>query len=145
MSGEVPRWKLRFASFTKALAVLDGAVGLSERRPLSDLEKQGMIQAFEFTHELAWNLLKDFYESQGSTGIQGSRDAVRLAFNRGFIVNGQVWMEMIISRNRTTHTYDQKTADAIVDEIEQSYLSEFLALKKRFEEMEADECPTPLD
>jgi hypothetical protein len=49
------RWRQRLANYSAALAQLQAAVQLSRQRALSDLEKQGLIQAFEFTHELAWN------------------------------------------------------------------------------------------
>jgi len=51
------RWQQRFANYKKALRQLQSAVELSDQRELSQLEKQGVIQAFEFTHELAWNVL----------------------------------------------------------------------------------------
>ncbi|MGC8744755.1 MAG: nucleotidyltransferase substrate binding protein [Verrucomicrobiia bacterium] len=60
-----------------------------------NLEKQGLIQSFEYTYELAWNVLKDNLQMQGETDIHGSRDAIRLAFRRGLIDEGEVWMDMI--------------------------------------------------
>lgn len=80
---------------------------------LSELEEQGLIQAFEYTYELAWNTIKDFYEHQGETGIQGSRDAIRLAFRRKLIAHGDVWMRMIQSRALTSLTYNEDTAQDI--------------------------------
>ena len=68
---EDPRWLQRFANYKKALQHLNMAVNLSGSRDLSDLEKQGVIKAFEFTYELAWNVVKDFYESKGEINIQG--------------------------------------------------------------------------
>lgn len=124
------RWAQRFSNYSKALRKLEGALNLSAERPLTDLEKQGLIQAFEFTHELAWNTIKDFYENQGETGIQGSRDAIRLAFRRGLIASGDVWMEMIKSRNRTSHTYDEATMESIFSAVRDSYFAEFLLLEK---------------
>lgn len=116
-------------------------MALAAVRPLTDLEKQGLIQAFEFTHELAWNTMKDFYEFQGESGIQGSRDAARLAFRRGLITSGEVWMDMIGSRNLSSHTYDEKTADDIVNDIRERYFHEFILLEEhlnREKEAEGD-------
>ncbi|MBE3037213.1 MAG: nucleotidyltransferase substrate binding protein, partial [Chloroflexi bacterium] len=95
------RWKRRLANFRKAFGRLDDAVLLLRQRDLSDLERQGLIQAFEFTHELAWNLMKDWFDYQGSFQISGSRDATREAFRMGLIQDGEVWMEMIRSRNQS--------------------------------------------
>ena len=128
------RWKQRFQNFTKALARLGAAVELATERDLSDLEKQGLIQAFEFTHELAWNTLKDFLAYQGvEHSLVGSRDATRLAFENQLIKNSEAWMEMIKSRNKTSHTYNEETADEIATLIIESYYSEFEQLRTRLE------------
>ena len=95
-----------------------------------------LIQAFEFTHELAWNTLKDFLESRGNAKIFGSKDATRQAFAAGLIENGETWMAMIRSRNQTTHTYDQTTADEIARAITTSYVAEFGKFQKRLAELE---------
>lgn len=89
------RWQQRFANFTKALAELTDAVQLSRQRPLTKLEQQGLFQAFEYNYELAWNCIKDFYQFQGETDIQGSRDAFRLAYLRNLVSDGELWMSMI--------------------------------------------------
>lgn len=137
MSSEDIRWKQRFVNFGKALARLSDAVELGRKRPLSDLEKQGVIQAFEFTHELAWNTLKDFLQSRGNTeAIYGSRDATRLAFAAGLIEHGEVWMEMILDRNRSSHTYDPQTAEAVYRAATERYHPEFLKLQKHLSGLE---------
>ena len=108
------RWKQRLDNFSKAFAQFEKGVAIGEKRTLSDLEKQGLIQAFEFTHELAWNVLNDYFSYQGASSITGSRDATREAFQKGLITDDEGWMEMIRSRNQTSHTYNQTTADEIV-------------------------------
>ncbi len=119
------RWKQRLANFKKAFARLDDAVLLSRQRSLSDLERQGLIQAFEFTHELAWNIMKDWFEYQGNTDISGSRDATREAFRMGLIQDGETWMEMIGSRNQSSHTYNIETAAEIAKAIDDRYWQAF--------------------
>jgi nucleotidyltransferase substrate binding protein (TIGR01987 family) len=89
------------------------------------LEQQGLIQRFEFTHELAWNVLKDYFYYQGSTNINGSRDATREAFQKGLIQDGDQWMAMIVSRNQSTHTYNQDTAQVLVENITENYIHLF--------------------
>ena len=121
VSQQTPRWIQRLENYTKALSQLNDAVALSHQRQLSYLEKQGLIQAFEFTHELAWNTIKDYFTHQGNTSITGSRDAIREAFKYNLIQNGEGWMEMIISRNQTSHTYNLQIADAIEHKICQEY------------------------
>lgn len=119
------RWQQRLINYEKALSQLSEAVMLSQERELSGLEEQGLIQAFEFTHELAWNVIKDYFIYQGNTSITGSRDATREAFASGLIVDGENWMEMIISRNKSSHTYNQVTADEITEKITDSYYELF--------------------
>ena len=133
MSSPDSRWMQRFDNFKRALAQLRKAAVLAGERKLTELEQQGMIQAFEFTHELAWKTLKDFLEASGVTELYGSVKATRAAFSRGLIENGEVWMEMIQSRNRSVHAYDQATADQIAADILASYVTEFDRLEQRLE------------
>jgi nucleotidyltransferase substrate binding protein (TIGR01987 family) len=132
---ETPRWRLRLGHFERAHARLREAVELARQRPLSELEQQGLIQAFEFTHELAWKVLKDYFAYQGVTGITGSRDAVREAFATGLVQDGEGWMDMITSRNLTSHTYNVEVADAIAERILSRYAPLFDALLERLREI----------
>lgn len=111
------RWKQRFDNYLRAFETLRRAVELAQQRDLSELEQQGLIQGFEFTHELAWNVLKDYLEETGVSGIIGSKGATREAFKNGLISDGESWMEMIKSRNLSSHTYNQDTADEVVANI----------------------------
>jgi nucleotidyltransferase substrate binding protein (TIGR01987 family) len=129
------RWRQRFNSFLKAFSQLEGAVILSNERNLTALEEQGMIQAFEYTHELAWKMTKDFLEEKGNSELFGSKDTTRLAFKLGIIENGEVWMDMIKSRNLTSHTYNEDTAQSIVADIKNRYFTEFEKIKVRFESL----------
>jgi nucleotidyltransferase substrate binding protein (TIGR01987 family) len=129
------RWQQRFSNYKKALVQLKDAVNLSRQRELSVLEKQGLIQAFEFTHELAWNCLKDFLEFKGQTGIYGSKDATRKAFELGLLENGDAWMDMIQSRNRSSHTYNQQVMQEIIEAIIESYNDLFISLANKLEQL----------
>ncbi|MEI7869671.1 MAG: nucleotidyltransferase substrate binding protein [Candidatus Methylumidiphilus sp.] len=135
MNNQDIRWRQRFDNYQNALEALTEAVELYRQRPLSKLEKQGLIKAFEFTHELAWNVIKDYFEYQGKTSIMGSRDATREAFNRGMITDGENWMEMIRSRNLTSHTYNQETADEIVEDTVNIFHNLFLQLESKLTEL----------
>jgi nucleotidyltransferase substrate binding protein (TIGR01987 family) len=139
MSHEDIRWIQRFNSFTKAFTQLQAAVGLSKERPLSQLEQQGLIQAFEYTHELAWKTLKDFLESRGEQDLYGSKDSSRAAFKAGLIANGSVWMEMIESRNLTSHTYNEATAAAIAGAVSDKYAAEFVLFREKMESLRREE------
>jgi nucleotidyltransferase substrate binding protein (TIGR01987 family) len=119
------RWKQRLQNYKKALVALKNAVKLSRERKLTELEKQGTIQGFEFTFELAWNVMKDYLEEQGIIGIIGSKGAVRHAFNEGLIEEGQLWMDMIRDRNLASHVYDEETAEILVAAITGTYYDQF--------------------
>ena len=133
------RWIQRFNNFKKALSQLNEAVTLAQQRPLSKLEGQGLIQAFEFTHELAWNTLKDFLVSRGVQNLYGSKDVTRTAFNTELIQNGEAWMDMIQSRNLTSHSYDEATAAQIASAIRGTYFAEFEALRIKLDELRQEE------
>jgi nucleotidyltransferase substrate binding protein (TIGR01987 family) len=127
------RWHQRLDNYERALTQLTLAVELASKRALSDLEKQGLIQAFEFTHELAWNVMKDYFFFQGQSNITGSRDAVREAYQKGLVEDGEAWMEMIKSRNQTHDTYKQDVAGTIVCHIIDLYCKCFCQFLKKME------------
>ncbi|MCA9979992.1 MAG: nucleotidyltransferase substrate binding protein [Anaerolineales bacterium] len=126
------RWVQRYSHFSKALSQLSKFIAKGE---LNELEEQGIIQAFEYTYELAWNLLKDYFEAQGETNIHGSRDAFRLAFRRGLITEGEIWMNMIKDRTLSVHTYNEATAKKISQAVFEQYYPEFVQLSARFQQI----------
>ncbi|MCC2625942.1 MAG: nucleotidyltransferase substrate binding, family protein [Burkholderiales bacterium] len=135
MTNKDIRWPQRFSNYDKALKKLAQAIALAKQRQLSDLENQGLIQAFEYTHELAWNTLKDFLVERGNNEIYGSRDATREAFKLGIIVDGEIWMNMIKSRNQTSHTYNEEVAGQITEMVIKSYFNEFITLHSTLSKM----------
>ena len=133
------RWIQRFAHFSQAFSQLKEAVELAQVRKLSKLEEQGLIQAFEYTHELAWNTLKDFLEERGARNLYGSKDTTREAFKRGLIDNGEAWMDMINSRNLTSHTYNESTAAQIASAILEVYFPEFSAFQEQMAKIKRED------
>ena len=131
------RWKQRFDNYLRAFQSLIEAVELSQVRALSTLERQGLIQGFEFTHELAWNLLKDYLTHQGFTDLIGSRDATRLAFKNALIADGEAWMDMIKAPNLSSHTYNPEVAASIEQDILTRFYPAFCALKETFSALNA--------
>ncbi|MGI6407493.1 MAG: nucleotidyltransferase substrate binding protein [Thiopseudomonas sp.] len=115
------RWIQRLSNYQHVRQRLTDAVELAATRELSDLEKQGLTQTFEFVFELAWNLMKDYFVYQGNPDITGSRDAIRSAFKAGLVADGEGWMEMIKSRNQSLHTYNESVANEICGKILESY------------------------
>jgi nucleotidyltransferase substrate binding protein (TIGR01987 family) len=122
------RWKQRFYNYQKAVNQLTKFI---EKGELNELEEQGIIKAFEYTYELAWKVIKDYYEQQGEVAIQGSRDAIRIAFQRGLIADGDNWMKMIKSRIASVHTYNLEVVKQINQDIHNIYFQLFLELQKK--------------
>lgn len=135
------RWKQRFGNYLRAFQNLARGVELAQTRELSELEQQGLIQSFEFTHELAWNVLKDYLEDEGFTDIPGSKSASRKAFERGLITDGEVWMAMIKDRNLSSHTYNPETAEQIVRDILEQFYPAFDRLARDFGQRYAEANP----
>ncbi|MEL6350219.1 MAG: nucleotidyltransferase substrate binding protein [Cyanobacteria bacterium J06627_28] len=130
------RWKQRFDSYQKALAMLTKFIDKGE---LNELEEQGFIQAFEYTHELAWKLLKAFLEDQNPQAkLYGSRDVTRKAFNLGLIDEGHMWMDMIKDRNQTSHTYNKEIAQKISGDVRTKFFDKFVALEAKMKTMKND-------
>lgn len=134
------RWQQRFQNYRQALSRLTAAVRLSKERPLSELEQQGLIQGFEYTHELGWNVLKDYLEAQGFVGIIGSKGAAREAFKNGLVEDGEAWMDMIKARNLTSHTYKTEVAEDIVKNILGRFHPALVAMERRFADLEKTEA-----
>lgn len=142
------RWEQRFSNYRKAFEKLSQAVKYIKDKfeeenedidqaesVLDEVLKEGLIQRFEYTHELAWNVMKDYAEYQGDASIRGSRDATRAAFKMALVSNGEVWMDMIKSRNETSHTYNEETADEIFLKIIEGYFSAFEKFTIAMEEL----------
>ena len=126
------RWIQRFSNFKKAFEQLQKAFLLSTQRELSDLEKSGVIQTFEYTFELAWKTLKNFLEHKGNFDILGSRDAIKLALQYN-IIYGNEWLEMIKARNLTSHIYSEEEVEEILEAILHRYYPKLLELKEKLE------------
>ena len=129
------RWKQRFANYRRALSQLKKFIDQGE---LSELEEQGLVKAFEYTYELAWTTLKDFLEYRGQTDIFGSRDAIRKAFQLNLIDDGDNWMDMLTSRNKTSHTYNRETAEEICRAVKDVYFSLFKTLESRLNTLQSE-------
>ena len=125
------RWIQRFKSYKKALAALERSVIAAQERDLNEMEEQGLVQGFEFTFELSWKLLKDYLESKGFKDFHGSKDTFKLAFQEGLINDGEKWMEMIDTRNRSSHTYEESIAKQIISLVLSEYFVKFKELSEK--------------
>lgn len=125
------RWLQRFNNFQKALNRLGEAVTIiNNNSGLQNIEllKEGLIQRFEFSHELAWKVMKDYLEYQGYSDIRGSRDTFRRALSVG-IINSPRWIDSIQTRNITSHTYDEEITNSTLETV----ITEYYPLMRDFE------------
>lgn len=120
---KAPRWQHRFDSFRRAFLLLREAVDQMDERGLTQLEKEGMIQRFEYTWELAWKLLKDMLEAEGVvlSTVTPAR-VIRAAATAKLIERGDVWLEALDARNALSHTYSLKTFELTIKAIRLKYL-----------------------
>lgn len=138
------RWEQRFSNYEKALHKLNQSVEYIQNNffeekygdldnVLDEMLKEGLIQRFEYTFELAWNVMKDYAVFQGNANVGGSRDAIREAFELQLITDGKLWMDMISSRVKTSHTYNEETAEEIYSKILNKYHPAFVDFQKVME------------
>lgn len=122
------RSRQRFENFTRALGLLREALTFPVAE-LSDLEREGLVQRFHYTFELAWQVLADRLEHEGvALDVATPRSTVRAAFAAGLLADGELWIDMINDRNRTVHTYDETRLEAVVANVRARYFAAFEAL-----------------
>ncbi len=118
MSKQDIRWRQRFQNFKKAFEKLrDSVLKVDE---LSDLEKEGMVQRFEYTFELAWKTLKDYLEEQ-QVNAKFPREVIKQSFHYEIIQDGEIWMDMLVKRNLMAHTYEETILRDSVQKIANEY------------------------
>jgi nucleotidyltransferase substrate binding protein (TIGR01987 family) len=119
------KYHFKFINFQKAFILLGERILILKNDPDNDLIQAGVIQTFEFTFELGWKLLKSYMSYKGIESDFFPRNVIKLAFQNGVISNGQVWLEALESRNKTSHTYNGKFAGQLSTNIIQSFYPAF--------------------
>ncbi len=122
------RWKQRYKNYEKAYSQLERFTDVED---LNEMEKQGLIKAFEYTYELAWKTLQDLLKEKGYIGIVGPKPVIEQSFQDGYITDGNGWSRMHKSRNLTSHTYDEETAEEIIERIRIEYIQLLGDLRER--------------
>ena len=114
------RWQERFEFYQKAILSLK--IALQKYDKLSDLEQDGAVQRFEFTFELAWKTLQDYFTEGGYLDAKGPRNAIKRATENALIEDGYLWLQMLENRNELNHTYDEAKSRQILDQVVMDYL-----------------------
>ncbi|MFS0772346.1 nucleotidyltransferase substrate binding protein [Sphingomonas sp. 1P08PE] len=124
--GERPRWRYRFDNYHRAFVLLREAMELLAERSLTPLEREGIIQRFEYSWELAWKTLADFLVHQGiMVPAVSPRTVLRAAYESGFVTRGEDWMAALDARNKMSHTYDLRQFEAVIVQIRERFFSLF--------------------
>lgn len=137
------RWRQRLDNYKKECSKLIMAAEKIKSVSGYDSDMQELvcevpIQRFEFTHELAWNVMKNYETYQGDNEVGGSRDAIRKALSIGFVDN-PLWLDTIIDRNRKSHNYDESAANDIQDSVINEYIPLFTDFQNMVERIEREE------
>lgn len=125
------RWRERFQNFEKSYKLLEKYINQEDK---NELEKAGIIQFFEMTFELSWKLLKDYLESIGYE-VNSPRGAIKQSYQIELIDQGHIWMDALLDRNITTHTYNDEIAEKMLKDISERY---FPQLKKLYERLKRE-------
>lgn len=123
------RWKQRFQNFESTLKHLEKALEIKDP---DIIQRAGMIQFFEMSFELSWNMMKDYLSEQGFTEVKSPRDSIKKAFETDLISDGNGWLKMMEDRNLTSHAYDEETAKEIEKFIRLEHYSLLEKLYKTF-------------
>ena len=111
------RYVQRFENYKKSFLLLKEALALQNP---SLLEKAGIIQFFETSFELSWKLMKDYLEYLGYD-IKSPRDSIKTGFQVKIILDGELWLDALMDRNLTVHTYDEEIANEVYFKIKNTY------------------------
>ena len=137
MTDRTPRWVYRFKNYKRAFILLREAI--ESEKELTQLEKEGCIQRFEYAFELGWKTMKDFLEGEGvSLPVITPATVIRAAFEARLITDGQVWTDALDARNKMSHTYDFSKFEQVIADISKRYLAAMESLYMFFLEKEAD-------
>ena len=121
MEERKPKWHERLTTYKNAVDRLTEVINLSKQHTLNEFERDSLIKRFEFSYEMAWKLMMSYEKENGITGVLGSKDVIRQAFKLSLVSNGEAWLEMVDTRNRTSHLYDEEMAADVIDEIIYTY------------------------
>ena len=140
MENKTPKWHERLAIYQNAIDRLTEVVALNKQRSLNQFERDSLIKRFEFSYEMAWKLMMSYEKENGISEILGSRDVIRQAFKLSLINNGEAWLEMVDTRNRTSHLYDEEMATDVMDEIIYTYYPLLMELRDTMVQMMNKQC-----
>ena len=121
------RWVQRFENYKQALANFDETVACIKKEGLSKIYTMALIQAFEIVFELAWKTMKDYLEFSGIIA-NTPRETIKEAFSANIIANGQMWINMMEARNKTSYEYNEEFFQQVSQDVLNNYSKQFANL-----------------
>ena len=88
------------------------------KQPENELQRDAVVQRFEFTFELSWKLIAEVLKYKGFE-VYGPRDSLRSGAENAIIIDAEVWMSLLEARNLTVHTYDEETSREVYEKSKQ--------------------------
>jgi nucleotidyltransferase substrate binding protein (TIGR01987 family) len=132
------RWKQRFENYARAVALVEEALA-NGSAALSKLEREGLMQRFEYTVELGWKTMKDYMDHAGlRLETLTPKAVVAAAWQARIIPDGQIWVDMLVHRNMLSHRYDEEAVNEVVKALEGRYLTELKALRQWLADREGE-------
>ncbi len=117
--------KTKLNNFSNAIKRLKEAIDEFEKNNISDVIRDGVIQRFEFTYELAWKTTKEYLEDIGIVDRNSPKAVIKEAYAQKLIVDEKNWLLMLADRNMTSHVYKEEMAEEIAERIINNYINEF--------------------
>ena len=125
------RWLQRFENFEKASINLNETIECIKQNGINKIYTMALIQAYEIVFELAWKTMKDYLEFNGII-TDTPRETIKEAFSKNIISDGQIWIEMMEARNKTSHIYKEEYAKSLCDDILNIYSKQIINLLEFF-------------
>ena len=116
------KFQQRMLSLGKALKLLQDVHSVYLKQPNEEIYQMALIQSFEFSFELSWNVIKYFIEYNELAQLRYARDVIKQAFHKGIISDGQVWLDMLENRNKLSHVYDKALTKDVIQQISKVYV-----------------------
>lgn len=125
----------KIENYKHAFAQLEDAVMRYLASPQDTLYRDGLIQRFEFTVELAWKSLREYLEDQGVVlSVSSPRAVLKEAYAVGVIDDADTWNAILTARNLTSHVYDEATATEIARQICEDFIPSLRDLLLRYQQ-----------
>ena len=118
------KFQIKFNNYKNALARLHESIEESKTNGSLTI-RDGVIQRFEFTTELAWKTIREYLLTENVMDINSPKSVMREAYNNNLITDDDGWIQILQDRNSTSHIYDEDDANEVYKRISTSHIKLF--------------------